>query len=87
MTYEEFLFYLHHEDFHAVEFKWRGKEYAYAGWWIICWGHRDNTGMYINEGNKIYDTIDEWLSDPLFDGKTLQEVWDEVSETIDITLF
>ena len=57
------------DDFHAVNFDVDGVHYCFAGWWSLCTGDGDN-----DEDYKIYDSKEEFLKDPVFDGKTLAEV-------------
>ena len=52
------------EDFHAVNFDVAGVHYCFSGWWLL-----DFDG-----GEKTYISKEEFLKDPLFDGKTITEV-------------
>lgn len=58
------------DDFHAVNFDVAGVHYCFSGWWLldIQWPEDGR------EADKIYDSKEEFLSDPIFDGKTLGEV-------------
>lgn len=64
-------------NFHAAYFTFRGTQYIFSGWWILDWSkldEQDDDSKY-----KIYDTVDDFLSDPFFDGKTLAQVQDELT--------
>ncbi|MBR4711742.1 MAG: hypothetical protein IKP10_06880 [Clostridia bacterium] len=56
------------ERFHAMNFIYKGKEYSFAGWWVLEW----------EDGDKEYDTINEFLKDPFFDGRTFEEVLPDI---------
>lgn len=62
--YEEFLFY------------YKGKEinisYCSKNWLALAYGNRPN---YFR---KDYDSSKQFLQDPIFDGKTIEEIWDEL---------
>ena len=55
---------------HAVYFTINGAKYVFSGWWIFEW----------DKGDKIYSSKDEFLSDPIFGGKTIIELADSISE-------
>ncbi|MGI5990283.1 MAG: hypothetical protein ACOX78_08525 [Lachnospiraceae bacterium] len=55
------------DDFHAVTFHVNKKEYTFSGWWVLEWGDKDDECKY-------YDSKEEFLKDPIFDGKTIDEV-------------
>ena len=57
-----------HPKFHAVNFLYKGEEYGFAGWWILYWGHN-------GEFDKFYDSKEEFLNDPVFDGRTLDQAF------------
>ena len=57
-----------HNKFHAVSFRYKGVAYGFAGWWILYWGH---DGKF----DKIYDSKEEFLNDPVFDGRTLDQAF------------
>ncbi|MDD6790462.1 MAG: hypothetical protein PUE04_10200 [Lachnospira sp.] len=53
------------DDFHAVNFDYNGLHYTFSGWWLLD----------VSDGSdKIYDSKTEFLNDPIFDGKTIQEI-------------
>ena len=58
------------DDFHAVNFDVEGVHYCFSGWWLL-----DIEGPEEGqEEDKIYDSKEEFLNDPIFGGKTLGEV-------------
>lgn len=61
------------DDFHAVNFDVNGIHYCFSGWWLLD----------IDGEEKEYDSKEEFLNDPIFDGKTLSEV---KAENIDVEL-
>ena len=66
----DFISVFHKHNFHAAYFTYKGKRYSFSGWWLLDWG----------VGDKFYDSIDEFLSDPFFDGKRLEEILDQISD-------
>ena len=64
------LYELNNPKLHAAYFTYKGKRYVFSGWWLLEW---DN-------GDKEYDTIEEFLNDPIFEGKRLEEVINETSD-------
>lgn len=65
-------------NFHGADFTFRGTPYSFSGWWILDWSkmdEQDDDSKY-----KIYDSKEEFLSDPFFDGKTLVEVQGELTD-------
>lgn len=67
---DDILSIIHHPKLHAAFFMYNGKRYVFSGWWVLDWG----------DGYKGYDSIDEFLNDPFFDGKRLEEISDQVSD-------
>lgn len=64
-------------DFHAALFTYAGNHYSFAGWWALDWSEPGDP----DDGKfKEYATIDEFLNDPFFDGKTLAEAQDEFTD-------
>lgn len=56
------------DNFHAVNFDVDGVHYDFAGWWILGWSDDDY---------KIYDSKEEFINDPIFGGKTIEQVTPE----------
>ena len=63
------------EDFHAVNFEVDGVHYCFSGWWMLDCDNGDE---------KIYDSKEEFLYDPIFNGKTISEA---NVENIDLEFF
>ena len=61
---DNFMNLLTNKDFHAVNFDYKGRHYCFAGWWVLDW----------DEDSKDYDTLEEFIKDPFFDGKTISEL-------------
>ena len=59
----EFVHTVRRNDFHAVNFDAGNKHYTFSGWWLLEW---DN-------GEKFYDSKEEFLNDSIFDGRTAAE--------------
>ncbi len=59
--------------FHAVNFKYKGEDYGFAGWWVLYWGEN-------GENDKIYDSKEEFLNDPIFDGRTFENALDDMTD-------
>lgn len=57
-------------DFHAVHFTFLEKNYIFSGWWLLDW----------DDGDKEYMTVEEFLDDPIFDGKTIKDIADNVTD-------
>lgn len=55
---------------HAAYFTYNKKRYVFSGWWLLEW---DN-------GEKIYDSVSDFLNDNIFDGKRLEEVIKEITD-------
>ena len=53
------------DDFHAVNFDFEGIHYCFAGWWVLDIG---------DDEDKEYDSKEDFLNDPIFNGKRLAEV-------------
>ena len=75
----KFLTELKRDDFHDAEFIYNGITYQFAGWWILVW---EESG---EEKNVIFDTKEEFLAAPVFDGKTIEEIADQITE-FDVSL-
>ncbi len=61
---------IRNESFHAVNFYYKGTNYTFSGWWMLDWG----------EGEKLYDSKEEFLSDPFFDGRTFENALDDMTD-------
>ena len=55
---------------HAAYFTYNKKQYVFSGWWLLEW----------NNGEKIYDSVSDFLSDNIFDGKRFEEIIDEITD-------
>ena len=60
----------HNQKLHAAYFTYNKKRYVFSGWWLLEW----------DDGDKEYDTIDEFLNDPVFEGKRLEEIIEEITD-------
>lgn len=69
-----FLPELKKENFHDAEFTYKGTVYTFAGWWILAW---EENGK---EKDIIFDTKEEFLAAPIFDGKTIEEIAEEITD-------
>lgn len=58
-------------DFHAITFEYDNEEYVFSGWWVLDIGEDD-------DNYKEYDSKEEFLDDPIFNGKTLKEIVNDV---------
>lgn len=54
--------------FHAMTFEYNGKHYAFSGWWILDW----------IDGQKEYDSKEEFLLDPFFNEKNVVEIQNDI---------
>lgn len=68
----EFLPELTRDDFHAAEFVYNGITYQFSGWWILGW--EENGEEKLLE----FDTKEEFFSAPIFDGKTIEEIANQI---------
>lgn len=66
----DFISIFHYHNLHAAYFTYKGERYSFAGWWVLEW----------ENGYKNYDSIDDFLNDPFFDGKRLDEILDQISD-------
>ncbi len=62
--------------FQAVDFVWRGVSYEFTGYWVL---------FSYNEGEDdkdiaFFDRATDFLEAKLFDGKTILEIEDDISE-------
>ena len=57
------------DDFHAVNFEVDGILYWFSGWWLLDIGEDED---------KVYDSKEAFLKDPIFNGNTLAEIVDKV---------
>ncbi len=55
---------------HAMHFEYNGIEYVFSGWWILEW----------DSGDKEYDSIEDFITDPFFDGKTFLDISTGIKE-------
>lgn len=66
-------------NFHCMDFVYNGIECQLAGWYVLVFGDdRDN--------RYEFDTPEEVFTAKVFDGRTLEEVFDEL-EDLDVTLW
>lgn len=56
--------------FHAAHFVFEGTQFIFSGWWVLDWV----------TGYKDYESIDEFLDDPIFNGKKLEDVADQLTD-------
>ena len=70
----KFLQELKMENFHDAEFTYNGITYCFAGWWILGWEENGE------ERDVIFDTKEEFLAAPVFDGKTIEEIADQITD-------
>ena len=75
----KFLPELKRDDFHDAEFTYNGITYTFAGWWILCWEENGE------EKDMIFDTKEEFFAAPIFDGKTIEEIAEQITD-FDISL-
>lgn len=61
---------IHNPKIHAAYFTYNGKRYVFSGWWLLEW----------DDGYKDYNIIDDFLSDPVFEGKTLEEIGNQLCD-------
>ena len=61
---------IRNENVHAAFFSYNGKRFVFSGWWLLDWG----------DGEKKYESREAFLSDPFFDGRTLDEIAGEVTD-------
>lgn len=61
---------IYNPNLHALYFTYKKRMYVFSGWWVLDW----------ITGEKDYNTIDEFVNDPVFDGKTLVEIIPYISE-------
>lgn len=82
---DDVMFWLLHPDFHALYFKYNGVRYIFSGWWLLDWsdGYDDPDK---DKKFKIYDTKEEFIADPFFDGKTIEEI-NDIAEVVDVDLW
>ena len=55
------------DDFEALNFEVNGVHYCFSGWWMLDFVDSEN------DFYKFYDSREEFLNDPVFDGKTFAE--------------
>jgi hypothetical protein len=67
-----FLPELKRDNFRDAEFVYNGIKYWFAGWWILGWEANGE------EQTLEFDTKEEFLSAPIFDGKTIEEIADQI---------
>lgn len=75
----KFLPELKRDNLHSAEFTYNGIEYWFAGWWVLGW--EENGEEKLLE----FDTKEEFLSAPIFDGKTIEEIADQITD-FDVSL-
>lgn len=68
----EFLPELKRDNFHDAEFIYNGIRYYFSGWWLLEWEENGE------EKDMIFDTKEEFLTAPIFDGKTIEEIADQI---------
>ena len=68
----EFLSELKRDNFHDAEFVYNGIKYYFSGWWLLEWEENGE------EKDMVFDTKEAFLVAPIFDGKTIEEVADQI---------
>jgi hypothetical protein len=68
----EFLPELKRDNFHDAEFVYNGIKYYFSGWWLLEWEENGE------EKDMVFDTKESFLVAPIFDGKTIEEVADQI---------
>ena len=63
---------LKRSDFHAAEFVYNSITYQFSGWWLLEWEENGE------EKHLEFDTKDDFLSAPIFDGKTIEEIAEQI---------
>lgn len=70
----KFLPELKRDNFEDAEFTYNGIKYWFAGWWILGW---EENGV---EKSLEFDTKEEFFAAPIFDGKTIEEIADRITD-------
>lgn len=70
----KFLPTLKKDNFHSAEFTYNGIKYWFAGWWILGWEENGE------EKDLEFDTKEEFLAAPIFDGKTIEDIADQITD-------
>ncbi len=65
-----FMAEFHNPKLHAAYFTYKGTSYVFSGWWMLEW----------DDSDKFYTSIDDFLADPVFNGKRLDEIASELSD-------
>ena len=68
----EFLPELKRDNFHDAEFVYNGIKYYFSGWWLLEW-EENGEEKYL-----VFDTKEEFLAAPVFNGKTIEEIADQI---------
>lgn len=75
----KFLPELKRDKFHSAEFTYNGIKYYFSGWWLLEW-EENGEEKYLE-----FDTKEEFLSALIFDGKTIEEIVDQITD-FDVSL-
>lgn len=70
----KFLPELKRDDFEDADFTYNGIKYSFSGWWLLEWEENGE------EKDMIFDTKEEFLAAPIFDGKTIEEIAEQITD-------
>lgn len=70
----KFLTELKRDDFEDADFIYNGIKYYFSGWWLLEWEENGE------EKHLDFDTKEEFLVAPIFDGKTIEEIADQITD-------
>lgn len=72
----KFLPELKRDNFHDAEFTYNGIKYFFSGWWLLEWEENGE------ERHLEFDTKEEFLAAHIFDGKTIEEIADNITDFV-----
>lgn len=70
----KFLPELKRDNFEDADFTYSGIKYYFSGWWLLEWEENGE------EKHLEFDTKEEFLAAPIFDGKTIEEIADQITD-------
>ncbi len=74
---------MHVDMVQAVHFHYHGTYYIASGWWMIeAYEDSGNKDKVIPESYHDFDTKEELMNAPLFDGKTMKDIFEDVEDVI-----
>lgn len=65
---------LKRNNFHDANFIYNGIKYYFSGWWLLEW-EENGEEKYLD-----FETKEEFLSAPVFDGKTIKEIANKITD-------